>query len=74
MNQKQILAGSAIKKLRSGERITDEELDAAIPVVEFMCNSLLAMGEAYYLAYSNLHIKLEMLRDFQFARRRDATT
>ena len=64
------LAGSAIRKCRNGDSISDEELSAGIKVLQQVVPALQAMGEAYYLAYSNLAQKLVMLEDFKEARKR----
>ena len=64
------LAGEAVKKCRSGEHISDEELKAGIEVLNDVIPALRAMGDCYYLASSNLRQRLSVLESFASARRR----
>ena len=64
-------AGQAIQKCSSGEPITDEELYSGVVVLRNeVLPALRAMGDCYYLAYSDLNAKLELLIDFHEARKR----
>lgn len=65
-----LLAGEAVRKCRSGDSISDEELAAGIRVLTKIIPPLLAMGDCYYLVFSDLNSKLSQLEGFQNSRRR----
>lgn len=67
--EEQQLAGKAVQKCRSGQSISDEEIDAGIKVLNQVIPALVAMGQCYYLVYSDLNRRRTMLDDFKRSRK-----
>ena len=63
------LAGQAVKKLRSGATLSDEELRAGIEVLSVVVPCLRELGLMYHLPYSALSRALDELKGFRDARR-----
>lgn len=59
----------AISKLRNGQSISDEELDAGISVLNEIVPFLLALGERYILFYTSMQRDLSQLESFRDARK-----
>jgi hypothetical protein len=70
ITENQRLAGNAVQKCRNGEPLSDEEIAAGISVLQGVIPALLAMGDCYMLAYSDLNRRLSELESFQAARKR----
>ena len=59
-----------VAKIRSGDAISDKELNALIPFLEQLLHSLQLMGPAYGLPIRDVRRQLHMLDDFRRARER----
>ncbi len=64
----QKLAAKAIKKLRSSEPISDEELECAIQELLYTIPFIDALGERYALLRHSLRSDLSQFEDFRAAR------
>ena len=62
------MAGEAVKRLRSGESITNGELNAGIEVLSVVTSALCKMGPQYQLAHADLISKMWQLESFRESR------
>lgn len=65
-----VATGLVLAKLRSGDSISDADLNVAINVLSFIVPILRAFGDRYALATTDLQQKLNQLEDFNTARQR----
>lgn len=68
------LAGRAVRKLRSGAALSDEELRAGIEVLSVLVPCLRELGLMYHLPYSALLRALDELKGFLHQRQEGAIT
>lgn len=68
--KEQRLAGEAVKKYHSPQRcITDEELTAAIKVIDRTASALACMGERYSIVVGDLRAKQSQFESFKTTRK-----
>lgn len=64
-HEQNILAARAVRKCRSGQSITNGEIDAALTVLPVLIHALSLMGDVYHLVKVDLHNKYYMLEGFK---------
>jgi len=63
------LAASAYQKCMNGDNISDEEIKEGIKVLNNIIPPLMAMGDHFYIATSELNRRLSQLESYRDARR-----
>ena len=64
-------AAQAVKKCRSGEPLTDIEIESGIAILTEVVRSLDRFGLEYTLTVNDLRRKLQLLEGFREARKRE---
>lgn len=65
------IAGTVLKKMRTGDHITDAELNRSIPYIKSVIRMFGKGGPVWYMALMALNMNLNALEGYQLSREGD---